>query len=335
MTSKEFAKLIGYSQPTVSRALSDSMSVTPETKAYIRAKAVEYGFMLNSQARSLKTKKTNSIGILFPSYFNDMSHNLMFTYIYDKLQREMIRRDYDVIAIAGNAADKIGAHALDRIIRSGKIDGVINFQPQLSAETIALIENFRMPCVSLHSGKQDSDRMYQLILDERNAGWQVGERFALNDRVNMYLGKDTIQPDDEPRYCGFRKALLGRKKQVDHTLCCQGSAEAVRDLITDQIVLFRSGKVNLFVYNDLMAVSAVQTLQSMGIAIPGDTQVISMDNIPMATWFAPALSTMATPVDDMVQACCDLLIRLVRGEKRPPFSQYFNSAFMERDTTEQ
>lgn len=64
MTSREFAELIGVSQTTVSRALNGSPSVSEKTRIYIEQKAKEYGFVLNFQARTLKTSKTQTIGML-------------------------------------------------------------------------------------------------------------------------------------------------------------------------------------------------------------------------------------------------------------------------------
>ena len=81
LTSKEFAKMLNVSQSTVSRALSGSNQVSEETRRYISQKAEEVGFVLNSQAQSLKMKKSGTVGILFPSYFESLSKNMMFTYI--------------------------------------------------------------------------------------------------------------------------------------------------------------------------------------------------------------------------------------------------------------
>ncbi len=70
-----------------------------KTRIYIEKKAEEYGFVLNSQARSLKTSKTNTIGVLFPLNFDSLSKNLMFTHIFDQLQRELSRRSYDIMIV--------------------------------------------------------------------------------------------------------------------------------------------------------------------------------------------------------------------------------------------
>lgn len=96
LTSKEFAKLLGVSQSTISRAMNDSDLVPEEKKRMIRQKAVEYGFVLNSQARGLKTNRTGTIGIIFPTHFVGMGTNLMIAHLFDLIQKELDRYNYDI-----------------------------------------------------------------------------------------------------------------------------------------------------------------------------------------------------------------------------------------------
>ncbi len=78
ITSKELAKLAGVSQSTVSRALNDSPLISEVVKSKIKKLAIEYRFEMNSQAKSLRTRKTDTIGILFPRFFMNLSTNLLF-----------------------------------------------------------------------------------------------------------------------------------------------------------------------------------------------------------------------------------------------------------------
>ena len=99
MTSKEFAEIIGVSQSTISRALNNSSQISVERREFIQKKAEEYGFVLNSQARSLKTNRTGTVGILFPKHFIGMSSNLGLAHLYDLVQAELSKYDYDVMVV--------------------------------------------------------------------------------------------------------------------------------------------------------------------------------------------------------------------------------------------
>ena len=202
MTSREFAELIGVSQATVSRALNGSPSVCEKTRIYIEQKAEEYGFVLNSQARSLKTSKTQTIGVLFPLNFDSLSKNLMFTHISDQLQRELSRRGYDIMIVYDHDPE-LKSNTFERVIRSGKVDGLINFRPQLLEREIDLIEKFHVPFVSLHSALQESSLFHQLMIDEENAGFQIGQYLGGEDGGRyVYVAVNDEPPERSSRMHG-------------------------------------------------------------------------------------------------------------------------------------
>ena len=135
MTSRDFAKLIGVSQSTVSRALNNSDLVTPEKKEYILRKAREYNFQLNSQAQSLRTSKTGTIGIMFPKHFVGMTENSMLAYVYDEIQKELSHFDYDIMVIYYDR-DADDFSSFERIVRKKKVDGFLVLRMELSDNEI-------------------------------------------------------------------------------------------------------------------------------------------------------------------------------------------------------
>ena len=317
MTSREFAELIGVSQATVSRALNGRSSVCEKTRIYIEKKAEEYGFVLNSQARSLKTSKTNTIGVLFPLNFDSLSKNLMFTHIFDQLQRELSRRSYDIMIVYDHDPD-MKSNTFERVIRSGKVDGLINFRPQLLQREIDLIEKFRIPFVSLHSALQESSMLHQLMIDEENAGFQIGTYLGGQDVSRyVYMAVDDEPPERSARLHGYIKGLASAGKALgeDSILPAERSPEAA--------------------YEAVMASSAMfcrERLRELGVAVPDRAQVFGKDEIPLASWFTPRLSTMRSPVRQMVGDGCDLLIGLIEGEEIAPRTTYYQAQMVLRDT---
>ncbi len=333
MTSTEFAKLIGVSQPTVSRALNGKDNISPETKRYVIDKAKEFGFVLNSQASSLKTQRSNSIGILFPSYFQALSRNLMFTYLYDSLQAELIKSNYDVLIIS-----EIDGHdydsSLERIVKSRKIDGLINFKPDLSEKEKSLIKSSDIPYISLHSGLQNSKEFHQLISDDYDAGKQVGEHFAyFINSLPVYIGPLKRSNYKEPRLCGFEDALM-RHGVMPHCLPIKNvEMKDAYNLVLDNCKLFTVNETSIFAYNDVIARGVIAALNKLEVIIPKWAQIISMDDIPLATWLPPELSTMAFPVKQMTKDACQLMIRLINGEQIEPRTVYYKSTLINRDTS--
>lgn len=335
MTSREFAELIGVSQATVSRALNGRSSVCEKTRIYIEKKAEEYGFVLNSQARSLKTSKTNTIGVLFPLNFDSLSKNLMFTHIFDQLQRELSRRSYDIMIVYDHDPE-MKSNTFERVIRSGKVDGLINFRPQLLQREIDLIEKFRIPFVSLHSALQESSMLHQLMIDEENAGFQIGAYLGGQDVSRyVYMAVDDEPPERSARLHGYMKGLASAGKALgeDSILTAERSPEAAYEAVMASSAVFCRERTGIFVYNDMMALGVLNALRELCVAVPDQAQVFGMDDIPLASWFTPRLSTMRSPVRQMVGDGCDLLIGLIEGEEIAPRTTYYQAQMVLRDTT--
>lgn len=335
LTSREFANLLGISQSTVSRALNNSPLVPAEKRAYIQKMAEEYGFVLNSQARSLKTSKTGTIGILFSEHFSGLSRNMMFTHIYDNLQREIIKLDNDVMVIYDHDKPS-GIQALERIIKSRKVDGFFNLRPNLSEHELDLIDKYHMPCVSLYSARQDHNRLFQLMVDTDYAGRKAGEYLGQFD-IDQYLFITPLANPEESnrRLTGYRKGLEAFGKELPDTavIICQASVESAREEILKRAYLFQKKTIAVFAYNDLMALGVVNALNMLGVDIPKQAQVIGMDDIPMASWQYPKLTTLRTPVNEMVRDGSELLYQLIQGQELKPERVFYKSELITRDTT--
>ena len=335
MTSREFAELIGVSQATVSRALNGSPSVCEKTRIYIEQKAEEYGFVLNSQARSLKTSKTQTIGVFFPLNFDSLSKNLMFTHISDQLQRELSRRGYDIMIVYDHDPE-LKSNTFERVIRSGKADGLINFRPQLLEREIDLIEKFHVPFVSLHSALQESATLHQLMIDEENAGFQIGQYLGSQDGGRyLYMAVEDEPAEKSARLHGYMKGLASSGKMLDEAsiLTAKRSSEDACEAVLRHAELFCGGQTSIFAYNDVMALGVINGLRELGIEVPRQAQVFGMDDIPLASWFTPKLSTMRSPVRQMVRDGCDLLIGLIEGKDIQPQTVYYQAQMILRDTT--
>ena len=97
--------------------------------------------------------------------------------------------------------------------------------------------------------------------------------------------------------------------------------------------LFKEQRVGLYVFNDLMAVGVLNALGRLGIRVPEQVQMISMDDIPLARWVHPQLSTVRSPIGQMITDSCDLLVRLIAGEQIPPRTNIYQPVLVLRETT--
>lgn len=334
MTSVELAKLIGVSQSTVSRALNDSPLISKEIKDKIKAEAEKHGYVVNIQARSLKTKKTGTIGILFPVNFESLGKNLMFTHIYDYLQQELIQNGYDVLMVYDYG--KSPQNVFENILKNHKVDGIISLRPTLKEKELNLLSSLNYPFVSIFLSPESEIVPNFFGMDEKELGTCAGEFFS-NIKEDSKTVMLSLSPEDSEssrdRLKGFTSSLAINAKKLDCFIECGFNMSDAYDAIKNNAQLFLENKVSLFVYNDMLAVGAIQALLELNVRIPDDTEIISIDDIPLASWIHPKLSTIHIPVKEMVIDGCNRLIEMIKGETFPPTTNIYKPYLVFRETT--
>lgn len=335
MTSRDFAKLIGVSQSTVSRAMNNSSLVPKEKREYIHQKAEEYGFVLNSQAKSLRTNKTDTIGILFPKHFISMNSNLMLAHLYDYIQKEMNQYDYDIMVIYyDHESDDFSS--FERIIKKRKVDGFIVLRMELSDSEMKLIEEYQVPCVFMMNASMNiRDNLNYLFSDSYYGGYLAGKylgRFA--DYHKMFITVREETEDADRRFNGYYDALkeYGWEMKQEDIIYCNLNMQSAYECVGENIEKFRGRRTAVFTYSDILGIGVLNALKDFKIRVPEDVQLIGMDDIPLATWTKPSLSTIHVPVEEMVSRGCRLLMDLI--EKKSIFIQeWVKPRLVIRETT--
>lgn len=318
MTSREFAKLLGVSQSTVSRALNDSSLVPEDKRLFIKQQAIEHGFVLNSQAKSLKTRRTNTIGVLFPRHFIGMSRNLMLAQVYDKIQDEMQKHGYDIMAI-NYKSETDDFSSFERIIRNCKVDGFFVLRMELSDTELKLINQYNVPCVFImNAGARIRTNLNFLFSDSEYGGYAAGQYLgAFKDWKKLFITVREEKEDSERRLRGYRKGLseYGYELQDSEILHAGLSIEEAYDCVYEQCDLLSKGNIAIFAYSDLLGVGALNACKDLGLNVPNRVQIMGMDDIMIGRAYRPKLSTMQVPVDEMVVRGGKILMDLIDGRE--------------------
>lgn len=335
MTSKEFAKLLGVSQPTVSRAMNNSELVPIEKRKYIHQKAREYGFVLNSQAKSLKTNKTGTIGILFPKHFIGMNANMMLAHIYDYIQKEMGQYDYDIMVIYYDSQSD-NFSSFERIIKKRKVDGFLVLRMELSDSEMELIVEHQVPCVfMMNAGAKIRDNLNYFFSDSEYGGYLAGLFLGkFQNYKKMFVTIKEEKGDAQRRFRGYCRGLEECGCRLDNvdSIYCNLGMDSAYDAIVENIDKIREQKTAIFAYSDILGIGIVNGCRDQGLKIPEDVQVIGMDDIPLSVWNRPALTTIHVQVEEMVPKGCKKLIELI--EKKGALTQeWIKPKLIIRETT--
>lgn len=335
MTSIEFARYLGVSQSTVSRAMNDSPLVPEKKRAFIRKKARQLGFALNTHAQSLRTNRTGTVGILFQKHFKSMNDNLMLAHIYDRIQHELTKSDYDVMTIYDNQGGDDG-RAFERIVTNRKIDGLIMIRNELSEKEAALVKKHKFPCVSIFNPQKSREGLPCCVSDDDHAGYLAGWFLGrFKDYRPLSLGTLEGPIARKARNGGFVRGLkeweIVPPDDIFHK--CSISLSAAYDFASGLVPMLRKTRTAIFAHNDLLALGVMDAMKNYGIAVPDQVQVLGLDDLPLGAWMHPRLSTIHINLEEMVPAGWRILRSLIAGKKIVESQNVYKPWLALRETT--
>ena len=330
MTSRDIAMIAGVSQATVSRCLNNSPLVKEETKERVLEIVRKYNFTFNANAKSLKTNKTGTVGIVFPEHFVDFNVNMYFADLFNYLRTNLDRNNYDLLAL--NLTEDRGSMSnVERVIRNKKVDGLIRLQSYASAEADPIFHS--IPTVYIDDGFTHTCN--SVCVDHFKAGYLVGSFFA--EKGMQSIGCITI--DDNvvtitERTRGFMTSLQEADMQLDNSrflygdLTYDSGLQVVKNHI-DRIKEFDA----IFVQNDVMAMGVINGLRSFGIRVPEDVSIIGYDDLTISNWFYPSLTTVHIPNEEISNQSCSMLFDLLEEKDRASENVMVSPELVERDST--
>lgn len=294
-TSFDIAYRAGVSQPTVSRALRGSTSVSAETRARIEAIARELGYAVDKNASSLRSQQSHTLALLF---FEDPTVdasliNPFFLSMLGWITRHAANAGYDLlISFQQLAGDWHKAYEDSR-----KADGIILlgygdyalYRPRLDQLKAQGTHYVRW-------GSPEATGDGATIGCDNRAGGRLATEhlIALGRRRIAFLGAcDDHYPEFRDRYLGYRDALAAAGIEADPAL--QADAITIETSGADGVAtLFDRGRAfdGIVAASDLIAIGAMQALQRRGYDVPRAVSVVGFDDIPAAQQASPPLTTV-------------------------------------------
>jgi DNA-binding LacI/PurR family transcriptional regulator len=311
-TLEQVAARAGVSRATVSRVVNGSTTVAPEIRKNVLRAIQELGYVPNHVARSLVTQRTNSIALVLPEPSTRVfSDDQFFPGIIRGVSQEMEAADKQLVLMMANSTashDRIEQYAM-----AGHVDGVMMASVHGADPLPTALARMGIPVVCNGRPLGRSSVPY---VDVDSIGGSVAavERFVQSgrQRIATIAGpQDMVAGID--RLAGYRSALRNSKRRSivavgDFT---RDSGEvAMRQLLDDDPALDA-----VFVASDLMAHGALSTLRRAGRRVPEDVAVIGFDDIELARYTEPPLTTVRQPIVELGRELARQLLRLAGGEE--------------------
>lgn len=314
---KDVAREAGVSIATVSRVLNDVDVVNEETKKKVMEAIKKLGYRPNIVARSLKTQRTRTIGIVIP----DIS-NAFYPEIVRGAEDVANIYNYNII-LCNTDLDAEKEKEYLRVLREKMVDGMIYMSNALEKEVVDLIKELAMPTVLVETA--DEEKVFPSVtIDNEKAAYEAVNHLISKGKKNIaYLG---TKPDAKNaralRYNGYKKAIEDAGLTADNNLEVFCGLKAIDGENAAEELQRRNVEVDgIFCCADELAMGAINKLREEGKSVPEEIGVVGFDDIYVSSIFYPKLTTIKQPTYDMGSVAMRMLIKII-NKKPLEISEY-------------
>ena len=301
VTIKDVACEANMSVATVSRVLNDSGPVSDETKKLIREVAGRMRYVPHSGARSLITSKTETIGVLLPDLYGEF-----FSEVIRGMDDTAQKNGFHLL-ISRAYADRHGIETAMKAMR-GRVDGVVAMSPDLDENSLLNLPS-TIPVVLLCSVPRGYEIDSLTIQNSRGAREMVAHLVGLGHRRIAIIKGAARNYDAAERLRGYRTALKDAGIAPDPALERDGDfTEAAGYSAAVELLELEDRPTAIFAANDSMAIGALSALRESGVDIPGEMAVAGFDDIPLARYMDPPLSSVHVPICELGARAVELLL---------------------------
>lgn len=302
VTIKDVAREAGVSVATVSRVWNEAAFVSPETRQRVAEVATRLGYSPHGAARSLITRTTHAIGVLLPDLYGEF-----FSEIIRGIDHAAQDDGYHILVSSSHdSKDEI-----DAALRSmrGRVDGMIIMSPDLEAQRTLHTLQGSFPVVLLNGGAESKAFDTITIDNHEGATAMVRHLIAHGHKRIAMIGGPERNYDAAERLRGYESALAESGIARDESLEVRGDfSELSGHRAVQQLLALSPRPTAIFAANDSMAIGALSALRERGLRVPEDMAVAGFDDIPLARYMNPPLSTVHVDISLLGERAAALLL---------------------------
>jgi LacI family transcriptional regulator len=310
VTIRDVAREAGVSVATVSRVLNDSGPVGDETRQRILGVASRLRYTPDGAARSLITRRTNTLGVLLPDL-----HGEFFSEVIRGIDSTAQRSGYHVL-VSRSHRDKDEIEAAFRAMR-GRVDGHIVMSPEIDAQ--AIVANLPASCpVVLLNCVIEGTEFDSLNIDNFGGAYAMTRHLIGlgHERIAFIAGHERNH-DAAERLRGYREALRDARLEDRREWERAGDFnEASGFRAGAEIAALSSRPTAIFAANDSMAIGALSALREAGLGVPEDVAVVGFDDIPIARYMSPPLSSVHVAISELGERATKTLLQAIEEKNQ-------------------
>lgn len=307
---KDIARAAHVSHSTVSRALRNSPLVNSETSAIIHKIANEQGYTVSAVGRSLVNRRTNTIGVVVTSIADPFVGEIV-----NGIEEVALAHDYSLFLATCHADPVREVHAV-RSFQERRVDGILVNASRVGALYLPVLEEMKVPIVLINN-EHPGQFVHSVTIDNLNAGREAARHLvALGHKRIGYLGNRFGLQADMERFSGYRQILEEADIGFQPELVAHGDGRPEGGMSAmERLLALPEPLTAVFCYNDMEAIGALRAIRERGLTVPGDVSVVGLDDLFLASYTDPPLTTIQQPKHQMGRLAVEILLQLLSGEK--------------------
>ncbi|WP_068620984.1 LacI family DNA-binding transcriptional regulator [Paenibacillus tuaregi] len=305
-TIKDVAKLAGVALSTASYALNGDTKVAEKTRTKVLEAARQLNYRKNGFAMDLKRSRTNTIALIL----TDLS-GPYYSELIRSIQDVALANGYDLIACSSMGGKDSTAV---RFLRERRVDGAVVLAHNITDEILLESAGERFPIVVMDRGLS-GDGLINVRVDSEQGGY-TATRYLIDagHRTIAYISGPSNSSDNALRYQGYLRAMheAGLEEKAKWRL----SGNFVREggySATKMMIMQGELPSAVFYANDEMALGGFKAFEEAGVSVPNDVSVIGFDDIQLAEYVRPSLTTVRQPKHEAGSLAGHLLFQMLDG----------------------
>jgi LacI family transcriptional regulator len=327
ITLKAVAQHIGLTPGTVSAVLNDSpsaRSIPQETKNRIHAAAKELNYRPNFFARTLRNKRTYTIGVIAEEIGDSYSSPII-----SGIEQYLRQREYFFLTVV-HRHDPVLLSRYSQLLSERGVEGIITVDTTVN-------EAPALPTVAV-AGHKKLRGVTNITLDhERAAVLALNHLKSLSHERVAFMRGNPLSADAKDRWDAICRVAGEIGMKIDPELTVQIDTDDPTPMLgypfTKQLMARNKPFTALFAYNDMSAIGAIRALREEGLRVPQDVSVIGFDDIPGAAFYSPSLTTVQQPLHRMGDVAAQVLLERIEGKKEYPSDIAIEPELIVREST--
>lgn len=339
VTSQDVARQAGVSRTTVSMVLNNvqGVNISEETRQRVQEAAESLGYVPDAAAQALASRRAQTIGLILTRSPHHIASDVFLNQIMNGLIEAIQPLGFRLMLSIVETEHQRKAYK--DLVHAKRIDGLILSGPRMDDRALQSLEEDRFPMVLM--GQLPNTRLCSVDVDNRAAAQkavnhliQLGHR-----RIACITNAPLSFTAASERLAGYREALEGAGLPYDENLVRPGDFSPESGYVQMQSLLASGGPAAkppfsaVFVASDIVALGVKAALREQGLDVPGDISMVGFDDVPLARFLDPPLTTIHLPALELARKASQMLIDLIAGNHPEPDHLLLNTDLVLRESS--